>query len=89
MNNSPDEHNFYIESEEDDEEKEFHKGEEEDGNDSDSSNFSAENQQQNRPGSYNTSWPQSYRYLPLFLLCFFCFILFYFSLSKGLMNKSS
>ncbi|PON41719.1 Amino acid transporter, transmembrane domain containing protein [Trema orientale] len=62
MNNSPDEHNFYIESEEDDEEKEFHKGVDEDGgNESDSSNFSAENQQQNRPGSYNTSWPQSYR----------------------------
>ncbi|KAJ4720737.1 Vacuolar amino acid transporter 1 [Melia azedarach] len=63
MKNSASDHSLYIESEEEeDEEKVFGRngGEEEDdnGNDSDSS---AEIQQQNQPGSYNTSWPQSYR----------------------------
>lgn len=61
MNNSVSDHSLYIESDEEDDEKEFHKGEE-DGNDSDSSNSSTEIQQQNKPSSYNTSWPQSYRY---------------------------
>ncbi|KAH7537456.1 hypothetical protein FEM48_Zijuj03G0094600 [Ziziphus jujuba var. spinosa] len=60
MNNSVSDHSLYIESDEEDDEKEFHKGEE-DGNDSDSSNSSTEIQQQNKPSSYNTSWPQSYR----------------------------
>lgn len=66
MKNSVSDHSFYIESdEEEDEEKVFavnggeEDQEENDGNDSDSS---AENQQQTHPGSYNTSWPQSYRY---------------------------
>lgn len=66
MKNSVSDHSFYIESdEEEDEEKVFDVNggeedqEENDGNDSDSS---AENQQQTHPGSYNTSWPQSYRY---------------------------
>ncbi|KAJ4720747.1 Vacuolar amino acid transporter 1 [Melia azedarach] len=63
MKNSVSDHSFYIESEEEeDEEKVFNRNEgeedEDDGNDSDSS---AENQRQNQPGSYNTSWPQSYR----------------------------
>lgn len=66
MKNSVSEHSFYIESdEEENEEKLFdvnggeeEEQEEDDGNDSDSS---AENQQQSHPGSYNTSWPQSYR----------------------------
>ncbi|XP_062093003.1 amino acid transporter AVT1C-like [Humulus lupulus] len=76
MNNSPDEHGFYIESDEDEDEKELHEGggggyddkkdllksQEDEGNDSDFSDSSAENQHHDRPGSYNnTSWPQSYR----------------------------
>lgn len=60
MNNSVSEQSFYIESEEEDEEKEFNKGGM-DGNESDSSQSSTENQQQNKPSSYNTTWPQSYR----------------------------
>ncbi|XP_010112207.2 amino acid transporter AVT1C [Morus notabilis] len=60
MNNSASDHSFYIESEEEDDEKEFPKGED-NGNESDSSDYSVENQQQNKPSSYNTSWPQSYR----------------------------
>lgn len=66
MKNSVSDNSFYIESEEEeeDEEKLFdgNEGEEggdvDDGNDSDSS---AEIRQQAHPGSYNTSWPQSYR----------------------------
>ncbi|TYI83813.1 hypothetical protein E1A91_D05G319300v1 [Gossypium mustelinum] len=64
MKNSESDHSFYIESDEEDEEKVFipgENGEEVDGNESDDSDSSAENQQQNKPGSYNTSWPQSYR----------------------------
>uniref|UniRef100_A0A2N9HMJ6 Amino acid transporter transmembrane domain-containing protein n=1 Tax=Fagus sylvatica TaxID=28930 RepID=A0A2N9HMJ6_FAGSY len=63
MKNSVSDHSFYIESdEEDDAEKESNKAEENnDGNVSDSSDCSADNQQQNKTGSYNTSWPQSYR----------------------------
>ncbi|KAJ7970497.1 Vacuolar amino acid transporter 1 [Quillaja saponaria] len=51
---------LYFESEEEDEKKVFDKGEDE-GNDSDCSNYSNENQYQNRPSSFNTTWPQSYR----------------------------
>ncbi|KAK8552773.1 hypothetical protein V6N12_041347 [Hibiscus sabdariffa] len=65
MKNSVSDHSFYIESEEEeDEEKVFNgdeNGEAVDGNESDASDSSAENQQQNKPNSYNTSWPQSYR----------------------------
>ncbi|KAF8037970.1 hypothetical protein BT93_B0731 [Corymbia citriodora subsp. variegata] len=67
MNNSVSEQSFYIESDEEeerDEENGFGKedgGGGDDGNESDSSASSAENRRQNRPGSYNTSWPQSYR----------------------------
>jgi vesicular inhibitory amino acid transporter len=64
MNNSVSDHSLYIESdEEEDAEKEFDKGEgnNNDGNVSDYSDYSADNQQQIKPGSYNTSWPQSYR----------------------------
>ncbi|CAK9170417.1 unnamed protein product [Ilex paraguariensis] len=64
MKNSVSEERFYIESSEDeDEEKAFDKGED-DSNDSDDSIYSndnRENQQQSKPNSYNTSWPQSYR----------------------------
>ncbi|KAJ7975035.1 vacuolar amino acid transporter 1-like [Quillaja saponaria] len=60
MKNSVSDQCFYVESDEEDEEREFGKGED-DGNDSDVSNYSNENQEQNRPGSYNTTWPQSYR----------------------------
>ncbi|XP_059458567.1 amino acid transporter AVT1C isoform X2 [Corylus avellana] len=64
MNNSVSDHSFYIESdEEEDVEKEFDKdeGNNNDGNVSDYSDSSADNPQQNKPSSYNTSWPQSYR----------------------------
>ncbi|XWS66184.1 hypothetical protein CRYUN_Cryun05aG0178200 [Craigia yunnanensis] len=63
MKNSVSDQSFYIESEdEEDEEKVFNRQEgEDDGNESDASDSSAENQQQNKPSSYNTSWPQSYR----------------------------
>jgi hypothetical protein len=69
MNNSVSDHSFYIESdEEEDAQKEFDKGEgnNNDGNVSDYSDSSADdNPQQNKPSSYNTSWPQSYRFSPL------------------------
>ncbi|XP_056169197.1 amino acid transporter AVT1C isoform X2 [Syzygium oleosum] len=65
MKNSVSEQSFYIESDEEeerDEENGFGKGGVRgDGNESDSSASSAENRHQNRPSSYNTSWPQSYR----------------------------
>ncbi|XP_021296245.1 vacuolar amino acid transporter 1-like [Herrania umbratica] len=63
MKNSVSDQSFYIESEdEEDEEKVFNRHEgEDDGNESDVSDSSAEDQQQNKPSSYNTSWPQSYR----------------------------
>lgn len=70
MNNSVSDRSFYIESEdEEDEEKEFNKSIEDGGNDSDSSESYTENQQQNIPSSYNTQWPQSYRFslFPLLL----------------------
>lgn len=57
MNNS--DNSLFIESDEEDEEKELHKDEE--GYDSDSSDASDEIHQQNKPSSYNTQWPQSYR----------------------------
>ena len=66
MKNSVSDHSFYIESDEEEVEveKEFDKAEENnDGNASDSSDSSADHQQQIKPGSYNTSWPQSYRFL--------------------------
>ncbi|XVE75387.1 hypothetical protein DITRI_Ditri12bG0090300 [Diplodiscus trichospermus] len=63
MKNSVSDQSFYIESEdEEDEEKVYNRHEgEDDGNESDASDCSAENRQQNKPSSYNTSWPQSYR----------------------------
>ncbi|KAJ6900670.1 amino acid transporter AVT1C-like [Populus alba x Populus x berolinensis] len=64
MKNSVSEQNFYIESEEEDEEKELNRdGEGEadvNGTDSDES-LADDNRQQSKTGSYNTSWPQSYR----------------------------
>ncbi|KDP30471.1 hypothetical protein JCGZ_16150 [Jatropha curcas] len=63
MKNSVSEQSFYIESEEEDEYKEHNRGEEgeDDGNQSDSDYSLAGNRQQSKPGSYTTSWPQSYR----------------------------
>lgn len=60
MNNSVSDHSFYIESDEEDEENMSNRGNN-DGHDSDSSHSSTEIEQQNKPSSYNTSWPQSYR----------------------------
>lgn len=79
MKNSVSDHSFYIDSDEEEEDagKELDKAEDNnDGNVSDSSASSTEIQQQTKPSSYNTSWPQSYRFyvlsnislsLPLFL----------------------
>ncbi|XP_058077685.1 amino acid transporter AVT1C isoform X2 [Magnolia sinica] len=66
MKNSVSERSIYIESEEEDmndEEEVYGKGgEDENGHDSDSSESSSTGSPQpNRPSSYNTSWPQSYR----------------------------
>ncbi|KAJ8766075.1 hypothetical protein K2173_020591 [Erythroxylum novogranatense] len=61
MKNSVSEQSFYIESDEDDEEKELNREEEEDGTGSDLDDSSNDNRQQNKTGSYTTSWPQSYR----------------------------
>ncbi|KAL6578089.1 Amino acid transporter avt1c [Orobanche minor] len=66
MKNSVSEHSFYIDSEEEDEEKVYDQVE---GNgariDSDSSNYSSDNDngdhRQSKPNSVNPSWPQSYR----------------------------
>ena len=90
MKNSVSDHSFYIESDEEEVEveKEFDKAEENnDGNASDSSDSSADHQQQIKPGSYNTSWPQSYRFLlslslsfsvPLCLVSWISFICLFF-----------
>uniref|UniRef100_A0A2P2JGI7 Uncharacterized protein n=1 Tax=Rhizophora mucronata TaxID=61149 RepID=A0A2P2JGI7_RHIMU len=64
MRNSVSEQSFYFDSEEEgDEEKQLIRGGEgeEDGTGSDSDDSFADNQQQSKPSSYNTSWPQSYR----------------------------
>ncbi|XP_068646080.1 amino acid transporter AVT1C [Aristolochia californica] len=65
MNNSVSENSFYIESEEEDvenDEKYSPKGGEDDGNESDySESSSVDSPHENRPSSFNTSWPQSYR----------------------------
>ncbi|XP_010555810.1 PREDICTED: vacuolar amino acid transporter 1 [Tarenaya hassleriana] len=58
MNHSVSDQSFYIESDED-ENKDF--DHDEDGSHSDSSEAYDENQQQNKPSSYTTAWPQSYR----------------------------
>ncbi|XXG45413.1 hypothetical protein AAC387_Pa02g0501 [Persea americana] len=66
MKNSVSDHSFIIESE--DEEEVLEEGKEvsykgyEDGNESDTSETSSiGSAQQNKPSSYNTTWPQSYR----------------------------
>ncbi|KAJ9175508.1 hypothetical protein P3X46_014057 [Hevea brasiliensis] len=64
MNNSVSDQSFYIESDEEDDERELNRGgegEDNDGNRSDSDDSLADNRQQSKIGSYNTSWPQSYR----------------------------
>ncbi|KAK4768844.1 hypothetical protein SAY86_026994 [Trapa natans] len=63
MKNSDSDQSFYIDSEEEDEENVYEKSGDggDNGNDSDSSASSAEDRRQNKPSSYNTSWPQSYR----------------------------
>lgn len=80
MKKSASEQSFYIESDEEDEEKVLNRdGQGEDyGYQSDSDDSVADNQQQNKTGSYNTSWPQSYRSLFLFLspFVFLCSVLF-------------
>ncbi|XP_059628336.1 amino acid transporter AVT1C-like [Cornus florida] len=58
MKNAVSDQSFYIESEDEHEEKEIH---EDDGNYSDSSTNSDRNQEQSKPNSYNTTWPQTYR----------------------------
>ncbi|WCJ19266.1 Transmembrane amino acid transporter family protein [Euphorbia peplus] len=66
MKNSVSEQSFYIESEDEDEREEEREEEEEGGenrngeSDSDDS-LADDNRQQSKAGSYNTSWPQSYR----------------------------
>ncbi|KAK3232496.1 hypothetical protein Dsin_004377 [Dipteronia sinensis] len=65
MKNSVSDQSFYIESEEEDDDEKMLEGNEnevgddDDGNDSDSSGEIR--QQTINPGSYNTTWPQSYR----------------------------
>jgi len=67
MKNSISEQSFYIESEEeDDEHLEKHENEEE-GNESDFSNEDNNDDETNRPNSLTSAWPQSYRYLVLYL----------------------
>lgn len=68
MKNSVSDHSFIIDSE--DEEEVLEEGKEvsykgyEDGNESDTSESSSiGSAQQNKPSSYNTTWPQSYRYM--------------------------
>ncbi|KAK4758020.1 hypothetical protein SAY87_019321 [Trapa incisa] len=62
MLGSASDQSFYIDSEEDDEDAYGKAGDGRDnGNYSDSSASSAEDRPQNKPSSYNTSWPQSYR----------------------------
>lgn len=65
MRNSISDHNFYVNSEDEDHEERGYNnnGEvEADGNDSDNSwNDSNANRQESRTGSFNPSWPQSYR----------------------------
>ncbi|KAL6497707.1 Amino acid transporter avt1c [Orobanche hederae] len=66
MKNSVSEHSFYIDSEEEDEEKVYDQVEGNGArNDSDSSNYSSDNDNgdhmQSKPNSVNPSWPQSYR----------------------------
>lgn len=66
MKNSVSDQSFCIESEEDDEnnEEEEQKLGFENGNESDSSEVSSiGSPEKNLPSSYNTSWPQSYRYV--------------------------
>ncbi|CAK7325425.1 unnamed protein product [Dovyalis caffra] len=64
MKNSVSEQSFYIESEEEDVEKELERdgeGAEEDNETDSDDSLADDNRQQSKPGSYNTSWPQSYR----------------------------
>lgn len=74
MKNSVSDHSFYIDSEEEDEEAKDNRSIE-DGNDSDSSGSEADHgqqQQQIQPSSYNTQWPQSYRFFSLCPFALFC-----------------
>ncbi|CAN4126629.1 unnamed protein product [Withania somnifera] len=68
MKNSVSDHSFYIESDEEDnhQEKLLDKSENGDGNESDSSNYSNDDDNHNdrlesKPSSFNPAWPQSYR----------------------------
>ncbi|CAN6835427.1 unnamed protein product [Brassica oleracea] len=62
MNHVPSDQSFYIESEDEDDRKDYAEEEEEDGHShSDSSDANDEHHTQNKPNSYTTAWPQSYR----------------------------
>ncbi|CAN4114982.1 unnamed protein product [Withania somnifera] len=68
MKNSVSEHSFYIVSDEEDDhqQKQLDKSENGDGNESDSSNYSNDDDNHNdrlesKPSSFNPAWPQSYR----------------------------
>lgn len=84
MNNSVSEQSFYIQSDDEDDDKVS--SSDEGGNDSDASGSSAENGQQIQSGSYNTIWPQSYRYtLYMIYIPYLCslFALFHFQKIAG------
>lgn len=63
MKNSVSDHCFYIDSEGDNDEEKDNRSVE-DGNESEFSGWEAEQrqEQQFQPSSYNTQWPQSYRF---------------------------
>lgn len=72
MNHVPSDQSFYIESEDEDDRKDYaEEEEEEDGHShSDSSDANDEHHTQNKPNSYTTAWPQSYRSISI-LACKF------------------
>lgn len=66
MNHVPSDQSFYIESEDEDDRKDY--VEEEDGHShSDSSDANDDEQHTQKPSSYTTAWPQSYRSLSLYI----------------------
>lgn len=70
MKNSVSDHSFYIDSEEEDEEKAYenNEGENVGGHEHDSdSDCSVDNRKQSKVSSYNAQWPQSYRFVFIFL----------------------
>ncbi|KAH0887079.1 hypothetical protein HID58_063175 [Brassica napus] len=61
MNHVPSDQSFYIESEDEDDRKDYAEEEEDGHSHSDSSDANDEHHTQNKPNSYTTAWPQSYR----------------------------